>query len=37
MIPVRKKSYQDHKFALSIPLELDNDALIHLKMNAFLH
>jgi hypothetical protein len=27
MRPVRKKPYQDHTFALSIPLELDDDGL----------
>jgi hypothetical protein len=27
MRPVRKKPYQDHTFALHIPLELDDDGL----------
>jgi hypothetical protein len=32
MKPVRKKPYQDHTFALRIPLELDDDGLDSLKM-----
>jgi hypothetical protein len=32
MIPVRKKSYQDHTYALGIPVELDDDGLDSLKM-----
>jgi hypothetical protein len=31
MRPVRKKPYQEHTFALSIPLELDGDDLDLLK------
>jgi hypothetical protein len=33
MRPVRKKPYQYHTFALSIPLELDNDDLDLLKLD----
>jgi hypothetical protein len=32
MRPVRKKHYQDHTFALLIPLELDNDSLDFLNL-----
>jgi hypothetical protein len=32
MIPVRKKPYQEHTFALCIPLELDYDRLVFLKL-----
>jgi hypothetical protein len=32
MRPVRKKPYQNHTFALRIPLELDDDGLDSLKM-----
>jgi hypothetical protein len=32
MRPVRKKPYQDHTFALRIPLEQDDDGLDSLKM-----
>jgi hypothetical protein len=32
MRPVRKKPYQDHTFALHIPLELDDDSLHFLKL-----
>jgi hypothetical protein len=32
MRPVKKKPYQDHTFALSILLELDDDGLDSLKM-----
>jgi hypothetical protein len=32
MRPVRKKYYQDHTFALRIPLELDDDGLDLLKL-----
>jgi hypothetical protein len=32
MIPVRKKPYQEHTFALRIPLELDDDGLVSLKL-----
>jgi hypothetical protein len=32
MRPVRKKPYQELTFALRIPLELDDDLLIFLKM-----
>jgi hypothetical protein len=32
MRPERKKTYQDHTFALRIPLELDIDGLNSLKM-----
>jgi hypothetical protein len=31
MRPVREKPYQDHTFALRIPLELDEDGLDSLK------
>jgi hypothetical protein len=31
MRPVRKKPYQEHAFALIIPLELDDDLLVFLK------
>jgi hypothetical protein len=33
MRPVRKKPYQDHTFALHIPLELDGDDLDLLKLD----
>jgi hypothetical protein len=33
MIPVRNKSYQDHTFALRIPLEIDDDDLVSLKLD----
>jgi hypothetical protein len=33
MRPVRKKPYQDHIFALRIPLELDGDDLDLLKLD----
>jgi hypothetical protein len=29
---VRKKPYQEHTFALRIPLELDDDDLVSLKL-----
>ena len=32
MRPVKKKTYQDHTFALHIPLELDDDDLDSLKL-----
>jgi hypothetical protein len=32
MRPVRKKLYQEHTFALRIPLELDDDDLVSLKL-----
>jgi hypothetical protein len=32
MRPVRKKPYQEHNFALHIPLELDDDGLDFLKL-----
>ena len=32
MRPVKKKTYQDHTFALRIPLELDDDDLDSLKL-----
>jgi hypothetical protein len=32
MRPVRKKLYQEHTFALRIPLELDDDGLVSLKL-----
>jgi hypothetical protein len=32
MRPGRKKTYQDHTFALCYPLELDDDGLASLKM-----
>jgi hypothetical protein len=32
MRPVRKKPYQEHTFALRIPLELDDDPLVFLKL-----
>jgi hypothetical protein len=32
MRPVEKKPYQDHTFALHIPLELDDDGLDSLKL-----
>jgi hypothetical protein len=32
MRPVRKEPYQDHTFALHIPLELDDDGLDFLKL-----
>jgi hypothetical protein len=32
MRPVKDKTYQDHTFALRIPLELDDDDLVLLKM-----
>ena len=34
--PVEKKTYQDHTFALSIPLELDDDYLDLFKWIIFL-
>jgi hypothetical protein len=33
MRPLRKKTYQDHTFALHIPLELDDDGLVSLKLD----
>jgi hypothetical protein len=33
MRPVRKKSYQDHTFALRIALEIDDDDLVSLKLD----
>jgi hypothetical protein len=33
MRPVRKKPYQDHTFALRIPLELDDNSLVSLKLD----
>jgi hypothetical protein len=33
MKPVRKKPYQEHTFALSIPLEQDDDGLDLLKLD----
>jgi hypothetical protein len=33
MRPVRKKPYQEHTFALRIPLELDEDDLDLLKLD----
>jgi hypothetical protein len=33
MRPVRKKPYQEHTFALCIPLELDSDDLDLLKLD----
>jgi hypothetical protein len=33
MRPVRKKPYQDHTFALRIPLEIDDDDLVSLKLD----
>jgi hypothetical protein len=32
MRPVRRKPYQEHTFALRIPLELDDDHLVYLKL-----
>jgi hypothetical protein len=32
MRPVRRKTYQEHTFALHIPLELDDDRLVFLKL-----
>jgi hypothetical protein len=32
MRPVRKKPYQEHTFSLRIPLELDDDRLVFLKL-----
>ena len=32
MRPVKDKTYQDHTFALRIPLELDDDDVVFLKM-----
>jgi hypothetical protein len=32
MRPGRKKPYQDHTFALGIPLELEDDGIDSLKM-----
>ena len=32
MRPVKGKTYQDHTFALSIPLELDDDDIVLLKL-----
>ena len=34
--PVEKKTYQDHTFALRIPLELDDDDLDSLKLEHLL-
>jgi hypothetical protein len=33
MRPVRKKLYQEHTFSLCIPLELDDDGLVSLKLD----
>jgi hypothetical protein len=33
MRPVKKKTYQDHTFALRIPPELDDDGLVSLKLD----
>jgi hypothetical protein len=33
MRPVRKKPYQDHTFDLCIPLEIDDDNLVSLKLD----
>jgi hypothetical protein len=30
--PVRKKTYKEHTFALRIPLELDDDGVVSLKL-----
>jgi hypothetical protein len=32
MRPVRRKPYQEHTFSLCIPLELDDDHLVYLKL-----
>jgi hypothetical protein len=32
MRPVRKKTYQEHTFAVRIPLELDYDRPVFLKL-----
>ena len=32
MRPVKEKTYQDHTFALRIPLELDDDDLVLFKL-----
>ena len=32
MRPVKEKTYQDHTFALRIPLELDDDDLVIFKL-----
>jgi hypothetical protein len=32
MRPIRKKPYQDHTFALCIPLDLDEDGIDFLKL-----
>jgi hypothetical protein len=32
MRPVRKKPYKEHTFSLHIPLELDDDDLVSLKL-----
>jgi hypothetical protein len=32
MRPVRKKTYKEHTFALRIPLELDDDGVVSLKL-----
>jgi hypothetical protein len=32
MRPVEDKTYQEQTFSLCIPLELDDDDLLHLKM-----
>jgi hypothetical protein len=32
MRPVKEKTYQEQTFALRIPLELDGEALVQLKM-----
>ena len=36
MRPVERKTYQDHTFALPIPLELDDDDLDLFKWTTFL-
>ena len=36
MRPVKEKTYQDHTFALRIPLELDDDDLDLFKWTTFL-
>jgi hypothetical protein len=33
MRPIRKKTYQDNTFALCIPLEIDDDGLVSLKLD----
>jgi hypothetical protein len=35
MRPVRRETYQEQTFALCISLELDDDDLLHLKMEFF--